>query len=366
MARSLIDAPIEHPMLTYQRTAGNLAVSMLVQRQTAEAVPPPDYLVPFTFLGRACGKGVNPTLRDRLAKVEAHLKSRFDSLPDEQKTKPDSTEPAANYIEWLGVKETHIGWRHNAGLHASGSAVDIAIHTNPYIATRTDTDKGPVMGGEKAGAGLPKQRADAVAAYDEALRFTRLSAAAPVRADVGIRTGTGANSETTAHVFERFKATSNALAKYLSFAFHNFESVQINRPPVPDLDSISDDELFKRIPPSERRQLDEAVSDIRAFIATDEFSAAHPDGPFVGQERDIYFQMLRNYERVRIPMVYGDPSATPASTRNPLLGFLSLREELVTALADIGQLRWGAADFGAAESGDIQHFDLGYDAFPPA
>ncbi len=334
-----------------------------MQRQAKPTVPPPDYLVPFTFLGQPCGAGINTVLRDRLTAVETHLRTRFAALPDAEKTKPGSTEPAANHIEWMGIREPHIGWRSLAGFHASGSAIDIAISTNPYIATRTGTK----LGGEKAGNSLTKQRADAVAAYDRAMKFTRLAPASPDQADVSSRTGLpGApDRETTAHVYARFKAASDALAKYLSLAFHNPESVRINRPPVQKLDTITLDELFRRIPASERKQLDQAVDDIRAFIADDQFAATHPDGPFVGQERDIFFQMLKDYEMVRIPMVYGEPSATPGSTRNPLRGFLNLREELVTALTDVGGLRWGASDFGA-ESGDIQHFDLNRDAFPPA
>ena len=75
--------------------------------------------------------------------------------------------------------------------------------------------------------------------------------------------------------------------------------------------------------------------------------------------RETYLRMLRDYEHVRIPMQRGDPSASPANTRNPTRGFLDLKREVVEALVDVGHLRWGDADFGAHQSGDMHHFDLG-------
>ena len=44
------------------------------------------------------------------------------------------------------------------------------------------------------------------------------------------------------------------------------------------------------------------------------------------------------------------------SSRNPTLGFLSLREEIVVGIRD-QSLRWGAVDFGPGQSGDVMHFD---------
>src|ERR1700694_2579912 len=96
-----VQGPIESQLLAYQRTAGNRAVASLlevsVQRQDKPKVPPPGYLVAFTFLGQGCGAGINPVLRDRLAAVEAHLRTRFAALPVAEQTKPGSNEPAANH-----------------------------------------------------------------------------------------------------------------------------------------------------------------------------------------------------------------------------------------------------------------------------
>jgi Domain of unknown function (DUF4157) len=52
----------------------------------------------------------------------------------------------------------------------------------------------------------------------------------------------------------------------------------------------------------------------------------------------------------------GNPE--PASFRRPELGFLSIPREVAEALTEVG-LRWGAIDFGGA-SGDVQHFDCGF------
>ena len=69
--------------------------------------------------------------------------------------------------------------------------------------------------------------------------------------------------------------------------------------------------------------------------------------------------MLRDYEIVRIPMVRGTPNTNPGSTRNPTRGLMYLTRDLVTAMCDVGDFRWGGSDFGAEESGDTMHFDAG-------
>ena len=70
-------------------------------------------------------------------------------------------------------------------------------------------------------------------------------------------------------------------------------------------------------------------------------------------------QILRDYELVRVPMCVGAPAASPHVTRNPARGFLTIPRHVVVAVCDAAGMRWGACDFGAAESGDMMHFDLG-------
>ena len=69
-------------------------------------------------------------------------------------------------------------------------------------------------------------------------------------------------------------------------------------------------------------------------------------------------QVAIDYSVLRIPLVVGSPSLIPKVTRNPARGLMNLRRPVVVALCDVGGLRWGACDFGRAESGDLMHFDL--------
>jgi hypothetical protein len=111
--------------------------------------------------------------------------------------------------------------------------------------------------------------------------------------------------------------------------------------------------------PAERLPDADARSNIDAVVSTPIFAANHPDWPI---DIDFWFrQILRDYEVVRVPMEFGAVSLTPGETRNPANGFIDLRKEFVVALAGdpplLNFLRWGACDFGPAESGDTQHFD---------
>jgi hypothetical protein len=102
----------------------------------------------------------------------------------------------------------------------------------------------------------------------------------------------------------------------------------------------------------ERFAKDDALPGIRSALATKtRWTITDPEL--------LYYTVLRDYERVRVPMVFGHPSARPGATRNPAAGFLDLRKEMVVAMCDVARLRWGACDFGDT-SGDIMHFDLGH------
>lgn len=332
-----------HTLLQMQQQVGNSAVQSLIQRR-------PDKLINgFVFLGNTVGGGINATLRDQLIKVEAHIKAIYDALPEDHHTKYHAGGEKKTFREWTGVTSVR-GWRSGSSTskHASGSAVDINYDLQPYIATRTQVKDKTVYGGEAAGAKLQDQRKAAVEVYDRAIQFN----IAGQQADVSAR-GSG---ESTTDVYQRFKQTSNALSSYFRMAFHE-EPTAVLRQPIADIEGATESELLKAIPETERRAEADAISSLEWWMETDTFQASNPDWPYTSRQQ--YFRILRDYEHVRIPMVRGNPVARPGNTRNPARGFLDLREEIVVALVDVGNLRWGAADLGASESGDVHHFDLG-------
>ncbi len=258
-------------------------------------------LVRATFLGHAVGGGVSARMRDALLAVEADLRAEHAGLP----------EPRPDFVAWCGVRQGLGGYREGAGFHAKGVAIDIDYELNPYIATRTGT----ALGGEAAGAKLGV-RAAALAACD------RACAAAGVACDLAARR----KGEPTGAVWDRFDAVHRALVGYFAPWFHA-EAVLIRRRPVPHAD-----------------------------VAAPAAFAALAGELLVAVDR-VPVQVLRDYEAVRVPMVRGAPSVLPSVTRNPARGFLTIPRHVAVALCDVGTMRWGACDFGAAESGDIMHFD---------
>lgn len=309
----------------------------------------PAYLRDHTFLGWACGGGINEVMRERLDRVQAHLQGIFDALPPAQKINPLTGAPATTLREWSGIKQSHGCWRPRGGKHSSGSACDINYATNPYIATRSQQGGQTVLGGEAAGADLQQERRRATEVYDRAVQFMGSSADS---ADVSARRGSGATRESTGAVYDRFRQTSDALRDYLQFAVQEPDpsNDRVNRPPIPNPEQATRADLLRLIPETERLPQNEAVAALEDYMGTSEFQIVHSAWPHDAEGQ--YFRILRDYELVRVPMVYGNPSARPASTRNPALGFLDLRKELVEALVDVGALRWGVSDLGVSESGD--------------
>ncbi|MGW6194642.1 hypothetical protein ACWF0M_00710 [Kribbella sp. NPDC055110] len=307
----------------------------------------PRYLVrtdpPFTFLGQPCGEGVNPVMAERLEAVEADLRVTHAAQMESGETYDD-------FETWCGLHEQAIGWRSHAGHHGSGSAVDLNYTTTPYIVTRT----GRRLGGEAAAADQQAMRERAAGVYDRAVWF--LEGDDAPRADLSIRV-----TDTIEVAYDRFRRVSDALTGYLSWAVSP-EHIRVERPPIPDVQELPDgDERFLAIPPSELNG--DAASAIASLakVLDDEAAAT-----------SAYYQMLRDYELVRIPMLFGNPARPVTETRNPAHGFLDLRREVVVSLITVGstsshKMRWGACDFGVEESGDVMHFDLGSDAgYEPA
>ncbi len=307
---------------------------------------PADLVENFVFLGQRVEGGVSPTLRDRLTSVQNHLRSVFEGLPAEARM---SNGRALDLNTWAGVR-TIAGWQNRRGNHSLGAAVDINATSQPYIATRTVEGRTTYYGGEAAGAGLQAERRAAVAAMDRAMLFTGSS---PAQAEIHAEPNAKVRNRTEAEAratYRRFANASSALARYLSCVFRG-ESALLRRRPAANIETATREQLLAAIPQSERLPEAEAMANIRRGMSAG----------FGMSAEDAYLRILRDYEQVRIPMVSGNPSSRPDVTRNPARGFLHMPEELVVALTrrDVGRLRWGAADFGRAESGDVHHFDLG-------
>jgi hypothetical protein len=301
----------------------------------------PDDLVSHTFLGQPCVGGISSALRERLILVEQQLQSVFASDPGPINSL--TGEPTSDFFSWCGIREPHGGFRENQGFHATGAAIDINYHTNPYIVTQS----GENLGGEAAlKVNAPDKwrqiRQASVDAYSRAIQFDSLTSGEISAFDVSGRH----TSESTSVIYARFMFVSNAIRKYLGVAFQQ-SLTEINRPAIVDPGTLSLEELLARIPDTERRNEQEVRDQLGQILAP-------------GTEvQEQYRLILLDYEMLRVPLVIGSPIANPQLTRNPANGFLDLRQEIVLALCDDpGRLRWGISDFGASESGDVMHFDL--------
>jgi hypothetical protein len=265
-----------------------------------------------------------------------------------------------SFTEWAGIGSAR-SWRTKQNpppsKHQSGSAVDVNYDLQPYIATgpfvRVIRGHDVIMyGGEAAGAHLQAERRAAIEVYERAVQFM-LNASSTI--DVGVRHP----GESTRDVYRRFMSVSNSLANYFSIAFRD-EPRAVRRHPISDIEGTIDDDLLSIIPTTERLPEDVAIRTLSSFMDNDQFRQSHPGWSYTPRQQ--YFRILRDYEHVRIPMVRGDPSASPGDTRNPARGFLHMPSWFVEAMVDVGRLRWGIAMLGEEESGDTHHFDLGFHA----
>ncbi|MGX7672508.1 hypothetical protein [Plantactinospora sp. DSM 117369] len=295
-----------------------------------------------TFLGQPITGGVNATMAQVLAAVEDDLWRTWKASPDE-----------GDFHTWAGLVEPSIGTRPGDGRHATGAAVDLNVTECPYIVTRT----GETYGGEAAAHDQQEMRRRVVEVYDRAVAFFTVSGR---RSDTSIRV-----NDTIEVTYDRFRELSDALVFYLSWAV-SAAHVRVNRPPIADAHALPDGHpALRAIPAPELAQPADAAIPAIEFLYADEFWAQNHQGWPYGPEQQ-YWQMLRDYETVRTPLLHGNPAQPITATRNPAHGFLQLRKELVCSLIHVGdaiigtrRMRWGASDFGARESGDVMHFDLG-------
>ena len=139
------------------------------------------------------------------------------------------------------------------------------------------------------------------------------------------------------------------------------------RPPIASVHLLPDaDPRFGQIRQNElAADNTSAIASLEALFGEPDWQSIHATWPLTASQ--TYWQMLRDYELVRIPMLFGRPSDPVTSTRNPARGILPFRKEFVVTMVTVGdailggprKMRWGASNFGAPVNGDIQHFDLG-------
>jgi hypothetical protein len=310
----------------------------------------PSFLIATTFLDQPCGSGsthgVNPEMQVCVQAADEAVRAVYDALAPEQRIDPSTGEANASFSRWAGASKPHACWRPNLPHHAAGAAIDVEPEANPRIVTQGRVPPGDEQRG-------------VLAVYDRAVRFMTSSVAT---ADVSARQP----GESTLSVWTRFKAVSDALASYLSFAI-DAEPSGVSRAAIDDPDERSDDEIVSAIPTTERRDLDDAVARLERHLSSAEFRASHESWP--NSPHAQYLRMLRDYEHVRVTMVTDCGDSPSSRTANPARGFLHLRSEIVTALCDHG-LRWGACDLGirsdgSTRNGAMMHFDLADDGGYP-
>ena len=241
-----------------------------------------------------CRTRVAPKLAAILARVEDALHAEWQRA---MLALPGGA-PTETFAEWCSIRGVG-GYRKAAGWHGKGLAVDIDYQRQGYVVTRTRTKRGFVYGGERAGASIPHAREAFADACDRAcLAFDGSPADISARHD----------GESTGAVWDRWDRTSRAVAAYLA----------------PYYETTDD--------------LDAGDADVRDGVT-------------------VPAQIAVDYQALRVPLVVGQPVPHPRLTRNPAKGLIAWKRHTLVALADVGGLRIGLCDFGAAEAGDSHHVD---------
>lgn len=264
--------------------------------------------------------------------------------------------------DWIGLDEPIGGARGSGqGNHSTGNAVDVNYTTAPYIATRS----GSTFGGEEANPSDIPMRQRAVQACDNAVAFGDWGVP---RADLSVR-----HHDTITQTYDRFRRASDALVYYFAGVMSSIPRT-VERPPISNVQGLPDGHPAFDAIGSQELATDRAsaIAGIQALFDTADWQAQHAGWALTPEQQ--YWQILRDYELVRIPMLFGSASGPVTRTRNPARGFLPFRREFVVAMIEVGdaalsplggRMRWGACDFGAQSNGDIQHFDLGFQATYP-
>jgi hypothetical protein len=344
---------------------------------------------------RFVAQGVGETLAKKLLEAQESIYREFARF---RKHTGDPISESA-FDQWCGLRAASGGYDFRNGSHFGGSAIDINAASSPYTATRTfkgATAAEGIFGGEdftkktyKSPSG--KQLGPitlevltrlvwrpAVQAYDHAMAFALGDGRT---ADVS-HYQTDNPGESHQEMDSRFQNVSGALIQYFGFAYNL-------RSKTPK--SLGDKEVHEPVPLEEFKQ--------RCLSAWNDepdepesFQKHHPSwaGPMKsGQDaflEGLYKQVVADHEALCLAMVHGtllfdgdegDPDPSNAKlikpskavlpkggSRDPCYGFIDIRSDIVVALCDVTQIRWGGCMFGTSFNGDMMHFDLGYKKWP--
>ncbi len=293
------------------------------------------------------GAGVCAEFKLVLVAAQRRIYQDFARQRSARGQNPDDEDEFKGYC---GIKAKHVGWQFRGGNHRFGNAIDIDSLFNPYIVVGSLPD---ALAGEQPIE--PPQGADIVAL--KTLRQKTISAYQRATAFMlgpkfksddtklfePVQTG-----ETSQQVFSRFALLHEALTWYMSTAMQprSNNSLPLN---APDLPRTLDD-MRERLRLNIDFKLGKVHPELRELLSNDTKLSAQRD------------QIVDDHETVRQTMLFGNwrfqggRVRDASSTRDPCNGMLSLRREVVVGIRESGT-RWGAADFGGRESGDIMHFD---------
>ncbi|HEV8545577.1 MAG TPA: hypothetical protein VGQ64_04755 [Candidatus Limnocylindrales bacterium] len=335
-----------------QRTAGNRAVTEVLQRQRGgtPALPAPtnDQIVaeigstlggPFasysafvasmtagTFLGHTIARGVRPEFLLKLADAEARI--------DDEYTMSGNRRPANNGISSIG------GFRSSAGYHGWGIAIDIDVARNPYVMHEAGEREIDAQVGEvyhriariiiNRPIATPPTRREPAGGNQHSVIPALIGSGGPMT--VGGPTGRRGRA---GEYYDRLQLESDAMERY--FALMNDQA------------------------------------QLTAFLTT-EWPQLHPNEP-APAAADMTRQMWQDFAALGGAIPRGGPpgvtgftppaagagdrpfNPTSAGQQDPSQGFLTIPREVVLGLSQAVS-RWGAIDFGGP-SGDVQHFDDG-------
>ena len=270
-------------------------------------------LKPATVFGLSVGGGIHPDFYKKLQQAEDKAKKMITPEP-------------ASAADW-GIRSIS-GYQagKKGGWHPWGLAIDIDYDRNPYI-----------------------MHEDGETALDKLLEpvYQRISRLVLNRDSVIPKKMTeGAKSARRAgDLYDRLREESDAMVTYFK-AMQNTKLLQEEL----DKHDLHDVSFWEKVwgVKNETPSLDR----LQEIMMRDYVILAGEAGPAITGK--TYADRKTVLKGISGDVPFDDKSDTLAS-RKPENGFLTIRKEIVQALADAG-LRWGAIDFGGA-SGDVMHFD---------